>query len=847
MGDKNKNILYVPTGAASPRLNPETAISQDDEGLRPLGDPYLKVPFRGGAITSRDRAVLDMGSYSMVQNFRGDHPGFTKRKGQRKLHDTADGTNKVMTVYQFKKDRVSEKHFYAQFSDGDVLEATNHPPVVATSAVFGTVEAHDGTASGMIPASWGNMKDKLIYSNGSDQHQIYAGDSSYVQKFIVYKGDAAIPTVPKMGLDFSIEVSDGSSATVAVLDSLSTAANHDYFFIKVPVPVKSFTITVSAGNDNVATMTIKYWKSDMTWTAVGNLSDGTLDTGTSTKTLNKTGTVTFDAQTDCLPKYHFGQNGFWYRFEVSAALDAEVEISAVTFDCDWQDISNVWDGVRTNAIEIQFYDASASVYYTFGSTNAEIDDMTTSDKLYFSSADPVCGIYVDVGDTPNTATTTTIPNLYYWTGSAWAAVSNLNDGTSGLTKSGWILFDREDSEPTQFNDLPYKAYWYYFVTGVATVSSNVIIGIQCMPYFDITEFGIAGYCNGVWKNRVAYTFNSYGEYLYISAEGNPLVLNGADYGILRAGDGRSNRVVSTKNFQNELLVWQQERGVEGGCVTLFEGYSPTTFGKLILSSKIGSMNAKCTVVVDGVNTAIGSDEGASEKTLAFWLSKYGVCVTDGNSVSIISGPIQNYFDPKKTECIRRGYEAEMWLAYDSSNQVLRIGLVSGTSATLPNIFPVFDLIDSCWYFDVLAQELACMCECEAESGDAPIVQVGGGIDDGFVYQLNYGTNDVATAITSYVQMELNGVGEYLFLRELLVRMEAQASGNLDLIITKNALTGVTKTLSMVVETASQIVRRHRVDLNMMDQLLTLKFQSDGAAELLSLYDLALKMYLVGER
>jgi hypothetical protein len=115
-----------------------------------------------------------------------------------------------------------------------------------------------------------------------------------------------------------------------------------------------------------------------------------------------------------------------------------------------------------------------------------------------------------------------------------------------------------------------------------------------------------------------------------------------------------------RRFHNELMVWQEELGVEGGCITLFEGYSPVTFGKLVLSSKIGSMNAKCVAVVDGVLQATKTDE--SIKTLAFSLSRYGVCVCDGMTVSIVSDDIQNYFDPTKPECIRYGYEKEMWLS-----------------------------------------------------------------------------------------------------------------------------------------------------------------------------------------
>ena len=124
------------------------------------------------------------------------------------------------------------------------------------------------------------------------------------------------------------------------------------------------------------------------------------------------------------------------------------------------------------------------------------------------------------------------------------------------------------------------------------------------------------------------------------------------------------------------MVWQEELGDDGGCVTIFEGYSPTTFGKLVLSSKVGTMNSKSVAVVDGVMTSTATE--ARLKTLAFFLSRYGVCVTDGRTISVISDDIQNYFDQANTECIRDGQEKKMWLNHDSAENVVRIGLVIGT-------------------------------------------------------------------------------------------------------------------------------------------------------------------------
>ena len=87
------------------------------------------VPFRGGCNTYLEPALLEPGKYSSVQNFRQMHPGLKKRPGQIKLHTTADSTNRVMSLFQFSKGKKTERHLYAQMSDGDVLEATAGPPI----------------------------------------------------------------------------------------------------------------------------------------------------------------------------------------------------------------------------------------------------------------------------------------------------------------------------------------------------------------------------------------------------------------------------------------------------------------------------------------------------------------------------------------------------------------------------------------------------------------------------------------------------------------------------------------------------------------------------------------------
>lgn len=776
----------------------------------------------------------------MVQNMRGFYPGMEKRKGCIKKHTTADGTNKVLSLYQFSKARRTELHLFAQMSDGDILEATDNPPIV-TTGVFGP-EVFDGSAS-QIPGSWSILNDKVIHSNGVDQHKIWAGNVYPIQKFIVYKGAEAIPVLPTKGQDYSNEVTDGLSTTVAVLDALSTLAAYNAIFVCSPIQAKILTWTVTAANGTAAVMQGHYWKNTSAWTDL-SITDNTASAG---KTLAGSGTMTWTAPADEIPRLMFGTYGFWYRFSLaSGVLGATVRVSEVTFESNWQSIVNLFDGVPLDIVEFQFYSALTTSYKTFGASSIEIDSAVgTADIFYVCTGlDLVEGFYIDVGSSPNTTASTTINAFYYWDGSAWQAVSGLVDGTVGLSKSGWVTFNRCAAFEQEFNQTEYYGFWWKFTVS-KTLSADVLFGMSYQPYFDISELG-KGYSNCSWKDRACYSFDRWGQYIYVSAKDAPMTLNGDDYGILEAGDGRSNKVVGMRKFHNELMVWQEEKGKEGGCLTLFEGYSPTTFGKLILSSRLGAMNSKSMVVVDGVMTSTATEEKV--KTLAFAISRYGVYATDGRTCSFVSDDIKNYFDPNDTtNCIRRGYESEMWIEYDSAYNVLRLGLVCGGSATVPNVFPVFDLTDKEWYFDTLGQPLSCMAEVEAASGNIPVLQVGGGSGDGFIYLLNNSLNDVSTAIDAYATIELDGRGEKINLRELLTRVKAQTAGNLTVTPYKNGVAQTALTLSMIAENTNEASRRNRTQLNLTGHHLALKFQNNIASQDLYLYDMGAKLFAYTEQ
>jgi hypothetical protein len=618
----------------------------------------------------------------------------------------------------------------------------------------------------MYPASWAVIDDHLLYTDGTGYPRIFSGETEYVSNFIVYVGSAAIPDVPKMGNDYSIQVADGDSTTCAVLDSLGTLAQYDCVFIRTETPADTFTFTIGKANGSAAVAQMHYWNG--AWTEVTALSDGTAVTGAS---LAQSGSMTWTMTTDHLPKYMFGANGYWYRLSLaSGALDSEVEVTEVTYNSDWMEVQSLWDGVPVSSIEAYVYINSSATYQYYSSDVIEIGGLTSSDKFYFNSVDPIVGFYVSVGEVPNETAATTI-GVKYWNGSAFATVS-VNDSTIVDSKSfasdGWVTFSHpSDEQPTMFQSSDQFTYWYE-VSFNQTLTADMVVSIETMPYFKMEDWGKC-YALSSFKQRAAYSFDKAPGYIMISSSHNPMVINGDDSALQDVGDGRANRVICIKKFYNELLVWQEEKGKDGGCLTLIEGYSPATFGKRVLSTVLGTYSAKTAVVIEDVPN-VDPNEKVVRRAVAVFLSRYGVFMTDGKNIVCISTDIQDYFDTRESVCIRRGYDKEHWIDYDSLYNVVRMGIVSGSTAEVPNVFLVYDVKTGKWSTDDLTQPFSCHAEVEAASGQYTVLQVAGGTADGTVYQTNYGSQDVDTSFTGSLTMEYDGQGHDLFLDEIVVRV-----------------------------------------------------------------------------
>lgn len=421
---------------------------------------------------------------------------------------------------------------------------------------------------------------------------------------------------------------------------------------------------------------------------------------------------------------------------------------------------------------------------------------------------------------------TTLDLMETWTGSDYATVGAVDDGSNGIANAGFVTWGRTVvPRITTFRGV--QGYWYRFSFD-KSLSSSIIAKLYALPYYDIdNNFYKTGQASVSAKNRGFYSFND--NIVEISARYKPMVLNGADWGSVPCGDGKKHKPLCMKKFYNEVIVWGEEKGADdvGGYTTLIQGDSPFDFKPLNLSNRIGILNAKCAVVLEDVNISALNPERPIG-VAAFWLSRKGPHFTAGGTPTNVAGGIANYFDETKDECIRHGYADKHFMEWDSTYKVIRIGLVSGGSATKPNKFFLIDLNNFTWYEDVLGQKLSCITETEAASGDITTLQYGGG-QDGFVYQLNTTEYDVSTDIVSNAVMEINGQGKELIMREEAVILKAQTSGSITrtVAINENTSYGLDESLSMVAETQNDAYRRHRFNSGgIKGHHLSIKWEND---------------------
>ncbi|GAF92377.1 unnamed protein product, partial [marine sediment metagenome] len=274
-----------------------------------------------------------------------------------------------------------------------------------------------------------------------------------------------------------------------------------------------------------------------------------------------------------------------------------VSFNSITYDGDFRLLQNVMEEIPNFIIEAQV-ETAAGEYETYAASAVVVSELVAGDFIYFATAAPAWALYINVGATPNVTASTAIDDLDVWDGSAFTSVTNVEDDSNGCANTGYVSWDRSSPVPKTraFNNNKNHMYWYRISFDKA-MTAGVTLTLSALFYWDINEFGREGKVSTVWKDRGIFTFSRLDRDLYVSKKYKMNVLNGDDSAILSPGDGRYNKTTAMLPFYNELMVFQKEEGSLGGCITLFEGYSPETFGKLVLSTRLGSFSQQSVCIV----------------------------------------------------------------------------------------------------------------------------------------------------------------------------------------------------------------------------------------------------------
>ena len=794
-------------------------------------------PAAGGVNTEWDKPQLGIGDYSNAENVRSKGPGFKLRPGLLRHHTTSLGY--VLSMFSHK----NGEYFFAQLDDGDVYEASSLPPTAAAGTFGGDPtldeDALNINGTGDIrPGSWSVIRDNVLFSQGKMQHTIRPADDAKPLLVVFVKSTTAHRIIDEETADITDDVTDPGSTKVS--DTLTfTVADEDSLYICTEFKGESFEFDLETIPGGTKTLEFSYFNGDG-WTVQsgGDYVDGTLDwaqDGTIYAPIDERSTTEY-------PTVMFGQSGYWYRFELgSTVAEPTISFNSISYTSTFQLLENVMSPLPDPAVEVQV-ETDAGEYETYAGAGVTVSALTAGNFIYFSTTDPVWAIYAEVGSTPNTTATTAIDDLDVWDGENWTTVGTPEDLSNGLANTGYISWDRTAVTPRKraFEGSQYRAYWYR-ISFTQTLSDPILLAISTLFYYDIATFGQVGEVSTAWRQRGCWTFSKFPRDIYVSQKDRPNVLNGDDYGILIPGDGRYHRVTAMLSFYNELMAFQAEEGKDGGCITLFEGYSPETWGKLLLSTRLGTFSQASVCIIDG-NTSVTKTTDVTQTQVGF-ISKYGIYITDGQQIRDISEPIRNYFDPENDEYIDVG--GHHWMEYDRQGNGIRVGLETIQASGAPDVFLYFHLDTLEWTFDTYTDALpTAFCEVTAASGDPYIDSLqylaaqSAGAGAELIYQCNpkqdYDEEPDGTevAVSGKVRMEFSGGGNYLEIRELVARFTSDSNYTLTKRVYENDVldSDETETFTMEDEDGGSFYRERILENVKLNHQFSLELEWENTEE-----------------
>jgi hypothetical protein len=506
-----------------------------------------------------------------------------------------------------------------------------------------------------------------------------------------------------------------------------------------------------------------------------SLADGTDSSGAS---LGASGDITWTQPADEVQTDIQGVPGFAYKFKWTVALDSSVSMTGLTVHSPMAAVKNIWDGTPEGPLGCYVYDGTdhtdyfAYVNNTVESQYMDLSGVTTTDKIYVGFPVRVNKIiFYPSADGKNASNVSVSTVKYFNAAGAATTVGTFTDtmetnnatfsqkGYLSWTDPGW---QNEKMTIIGGDDIP--MYWYEIVVDAALDATTYVYYIRGVPIPKDPDpsRGCFAFKRRAWQiaprnreNQVRY-----------SAADLPNVWNGTDSGYIAFGE---RPLKAAGAFYNETVLFADTE------MWMLQGSTPTNFGRLRLSSKVGISSPESLLEIE--SGVIVSDV---IKVVLAWFFFDGIWMFDGVRVWKISAPdIDSFFDPDHTDYINPAKLAETTGEYDYATQTARWSVYSGSgTATTPTKqivmhFPTLEF----GIFDY-GTDIDAMLSVVNEK----YYLVGGGNSDGRFYQLDSGLTDLvagtATAVDAFVVTADQFIEYSDGLRQKLssIWSEAQAAG-----------------------------------------------------------------------
>jgi hypothetical protein len=341
--------------------------------------------------------------------------------------------------------------------------------------------------------------------------------------------------------------------------------------------------------------------------------DGTLQDDA---TIGKSGDLTWTLRTDEVLTDIQGVPGFAYKFQPKKTLDNPTSITGISVHAPMGPVRSVWHGLYEFVSGCYVNDGTDNTDYTAYVNNGvesqymDLTDVTTTDKIYVGFPTRVNKIiFRPAAEGKNTNNVSVTAVKYHNAAGVATTVGTVIDTTETSDKMfsqkgymSWADPGWQNEKMTIIGGDLTPMYWYEITVDAALVDPTYIFHIQgvSIPRDPDPCYGVFAYKRRAWQVAPRNRENQ----VRFSAQDLPNVWEGPDAGYVEFGE---RPLFAAGPFYNETVLYADTE------MWMLQGNSPTNFGRLRLSGKVGISAPQSLVPVE-----VGVMSGDNIKTVLAW-------------------------------------------------------------------------------------------------------------------------------------------------------------------------------------------------------------------------------------